>query len=53
VAELADAQASGACGLNAREGSTPFIRICFPIFPLKITNFAQIKGFKSQMSIIN
>jgi hypothetical protein len=27
VAELADAQASGACGLNARGGSTPLIRI--------------------------
>jgi hypothetical protein len=26
VAELADAQASGACGLNARGGSTPLIR---------------------------
>jgi hypothetical protein len=27
VAELADAQASGACGLNARVGSIPIIRI--------------------------
>jgi hypothetical protein len=27
VAELADAQASGACGLNAHGGSTPLIRI--------------------------
>ena len=27
VAELADAQASGACGLYARGGSTPIIRI--------------------------
>ena len=27
VAELADAQASGACGLYARVGSTPIIRI--------------------------
>ena len=27
VAELADAQASGACGLYARGGSTPLIRI--------------------------
>ncbi len=26
VAELADAQASGACGLYARGGSTPLIR---------------------------
>ena len=29
VAELADAQASGACGLLARGGSTPLIRIAF------------------------
>ncbi len=31
VAELADAQASGACGLNARGGSTPLIRNSFVI----------------------
>ena len=29
VAELADAQASGACGLLARGGSSPLIRIIF------------------------
>ena len=33
VAELADAQASGACGLLARGGSTPLIRISLALLP--------------------
>ena len=31
VAELADAQASGACGHFDREGSSPFFRIETPV----------------------
>ena len=39
MAELADAQASGACGHYARGGSTPLIRI----FSLRGLNFLLIR----------
>ena len=55
VAELADAQASGACGLYARGGSTPLIRILlgFEVYSFywPIKRIQYLCGFKS-MSIL-